>query len=270
MVRYVATVVGVFAVVNLPFVVWSPAAWVRGTMTPFLQPLVADGQGLVALATHGVVRGADLTLLSVAGGLAYVSLLALFVGAYARLKRVWLLLLPVAFFFSARSLSSYLVDLFGAALLAAVSVADVPARVSAVGRGHGARRPGPATVVALLGALGGLVFAALAFVGPPLRLSVVGAPVARHGGIDAVTVSVRNLTGDTVTPHFLVNMAGNPNGFWLPKGAGVVHVGPHATATVTLYPPVWTGTPKRGTHWVVEAYTSARRLSTSSLQLWNP
>jgi len=129
-------------------------------------------------------------------------------------------------------------------------------------------RPGPPGAVAVVGALGGLVVGALAFTGAPLRLSVVGAPVVRNGAVDAVTVSVRNLTGVTVAPHFLVNMAGNPNGFWLPTGAGALHIGPHATATVTLHPPIWTGTPRRGMHWVVEAYTAARRLSTSSLQVW--
>ena len=35
-VPYLAIVVGVFAVVNLPFVIWCPAAWARGTFLPFL------------------------------------------------------------------------------------------------------------------------------------------------------------------------------------------------------------------------------------------
>ena len=59
-VRYLAIVVGIFAVVNLPFVIWRPAAWARGTFLPFLQPLVADGQGLVTLALHGIAHGVSL------------------------------------------------------------------------------------------------------------------------------------------------------------------------------------------------------------------
>ena len=74
--RYVAIVVGIFAVVNLPFVIWQPTAWVRGTFLPFISPLVADGQGLVTLALHGIVHGVSLPLLTVAGLLVLVALLA--------------------------------------------------------------------------------------------------------------------------------------------------------------------------------------------------
>jgi len=65
--RYLAVTAGVFALVNLPFVVWDPAAWTRGTFLPLVQPLVADGQGLVSLATHGLTGGIDLSALALAG-----------------------------------------------------------------------------------------------------------------------------------------------------------------------------------------------------------
>ena len=73
---YLAIVAGVFVAVNLPFIIWQPAAWARGTVLPFDRPLVADGQGLVTLALHGVVRGVSLPLLSVVSVLVLVSLLA--------------------------------------------------------------------------------------------------------------------------------------------------------------------------------------------------
>ena len=47
------------------------------------------------------------------------------------MKRVWMLLLPLAFFVATRSLSSYLADLYPAAIVAALSVAagrPVPSR----------------------------------------------------------------------------------------------------------------------------------------------
>ena len=65
-VRYTATVAGVFLVVNLPFIAWSPAAWLQGTLLPFRGGLVADGQGLATLATHGLTGGVNLTLLGAA------------------------------------------------------------------------------------------------------------------------------------------------------------------------------------------------------------
>ena len=55
--RYLAIVVAVFVVVNIPFIVWQPTAWARGTFLPFTDPLVADGQGLVTLVLHGVAAG---------------------------------------------------------------------------------------------------------------------------------------------------------------------------------------------------------------------
>ena len=72
--RYLAIVVAVFVVVNIPFIVWQPTAWARGTFLPFTDPLVADGQGLVTLVLHGVARGASLPLLTVAGVLVFVAL----------------------------------------------------------------------------------------------------------------------------------------------------------------------------------------------------
>ena len=70
----------------------GPPAWLRGTVTPLVGGLVADGQGLVALATHGVTGGVDLTLLSVAGVLALVAVIAAFIVWYPLSQAVWLVL----------------------------------------------------------------------------------------------------------------------------------------------------------------------------------
>jgi len=83
---YAAPVVGVFALVNLPFVVWQPGAWLHGTLTPFIDSLVADGQGLVTLATHGLTGGVALGPLNVAGALAVVSVVIAFALWYPALK----------------------------------------------------------------------------------------------------------------------------------------------------------------------------------------
>ena len=124
--RYLLTVLVVFAAVNLPFLAWHPGAWWHGTLIPLTGGLVADGQGLVTLATHGLTGGVNLTMLSLAGALAMVGGVAAFVAWYPQLKRIWPLLLTIPFFFSPRSLSSYLVDLFPVALVAALSVDGVP------------------------------------------------------------------------------------------------------------------------------------------------
>ncbi len=122
---YLVIVAGVFTAVNLPFIIWQPRAWARGTVLPFDRPLVADGQGLVTLALHGAVRGVALPLLTVVSVLVFVSLLAALVVWYPAMKRIWMLLLPLTFFVGARSLLTYLLDLFPAAIVAAVTVAAV-------------------------------------------------------------------------------------------------------------------------------------------------
>ena len=269
--RYLGTVLLVFAAVNLPFALWSPAAWAHGALLPLVEPLVADGQGLVTLATHGLTGGVDLTLLAAAGALAYVSLLVAFGAYYPRLKRVWPILLPLAFFFATRSLSSYLVDLVPVALVAATSVAAArPSPEPATTWRVGGRRLPRAAVVAVAG-LGTVLAATLAFTSAPLELSVHSVTTANAGRLlDTVTVWVRNDTASTVAPHFMVNTGNNPNGFLTPAGGKPVVLGPHRSATVTLLAPQRTVAPQTGARWLVEAYTSSpAALSTSSLVVWS-
>ncbi|MHB8594605.1 MAG: hypothetical protein ACYDB3_09810, partial [Acidimicrobiales bacterium] len=206
-------------------------------------------------------------LLNAAGALAYLAVMAAWVVWFPALKRIWLLLLPVVFFFSPRSLSSYLVDLFPVAVIAAVTVHGTATTTL---RNGGIRRPRRAALLVALPVLGVGITAALAFSSQPLQLSVHGVDTSHRGRrVDAVTVSVRNLTGVPQSPHFLVNTGAGIDGFWMPAGRRSVVLGPGASATVTLDAPVATTAPQYGARWLVEAYTCApRTLSTSSLELW--
>jgi uncharacterized membrane protein len=266
---YLAIVAGVFGAVNLPFIIWQPAAWARGTVLPFDRPLVADGQGLVTLALHGVVRGASLPLLSVVSALVFVSLLAALVVWYPGMKRIWMLLLPLTFFVGARSLLTYLIDLFPAAIVAAASVAAVsrPAHVRSVGRLRT-----PFALAALVPAAAAVVVAVLAFSAPPLQLEVKSFYSTNAATLlDSVTVDVHNTTAHTVEPHFMVTIgSSHPTGFWHTPDRRPVVLGPHASAVVILRPPVFTGAPTHGSYWLVQAYTSSpAALSSSPLQHWH-
>jgi hypothetical protein len=272
--RYVLTVLGVFAAVNLPFVAWHPRAWLHGTLVPLTGGLVADGQGLVTLATHGLTGGVDLYMLSLAGALAMVAGVAAFVAWYPQLKRIWPLLVTIPFFFSPRSLSSYLVDLFPIVIVAALSVDAVPREAIAdrtTPRGLPAR---PSTLVVALSCIGVVIVTFMAFSRPPLQLSVRGV-VTSHAGtqLESVTVSVINRTSDRIVPHFLVNTATGQNyeGFWTPSKRGPAALGAHDAETITLYPPTRTGAPRRGARWLVEAYSGGPSwLSTSPLVTFPP
>jgi len=266
MLRYLGIVAGTFLAVNLPFLVWAPAAWLRGTLLPFVGGLIADGQGLVTIATHGVSGGANLTMLSVASLLALLALILAWITWYPTLKRVWLLILPVVFFLSPRSLSSYLVDLIPIAVVAAVTVHSAPGVQSSP---LVPRRL--STLLLYLAGAGAAVIVCLAFVTHPLHITVDGVTASTSGSrVEAVTITVKNLTGAPEKPHFLVNPGEGIDGFWTIPGDRDLVLGPHASTTVTLHAPIGTPAPQHGAHWLVEAYTtSPDAITTSALQVWH-
>ncbi len=242
--RYLGTVLGVFAAVNIPFFAWHSGPWLHGTLIPLTGGLVAGGQGLVTLATHGLTGGVDLNMLSLAGALAMVASIAAFVAWYAQLKRIWPLLVTVPFFFSPRSLSSYLVDLFPIVLVAALSVDGLPRKAIDDRRTVRDVRRRPSVLVAALSCVGIVIASFMAFGRPPpLQLSVRSVVTSDAGTqLESVTVSVVNRTGDGIDPHFLVNTATSQNyeGFWRSSERGRAALGPHDSETITLYPPAQT------------------------------
>ena len=265
--RYLGIVLGVFAAVNLPFAIWSPAAWWHGMMIPLTRPLVADGQGLVVLALHGLTGGVNLTLFTYASTFAYLALLVAFVAWYSSLKRMWLFLFPAFFFFSPRSFTSYLVDLFPAAVVAVLSVEGAP-RVGPIFT-WGRFKVTQLAVGAL--AVATSVTAGLSFIGAPLSLSVRGTSIGSdHQHLEAVTVTVTNRTANPVTPHFMVDVGGpHPTGFWTTKSHHPVVLGPHQSVTVTLFPPSATYFPPWASDWVVDAYSANPRFLSTTNDNWH-
>ena len=272
--RYLLTVLGVFLALNLPFLAWHPGAWWHGTLIPLTGGLVADGQGLVTLATHGLTGGVNLDVLSLAGAVAMIGAIAAFVAWYPQCKRIWPLLVVIPFFFSPRSLSSYLVDLFPVVLVAALSVEGVPPDASVPRPAAWRRRlTRPSVLVVAISCLGVIIASIVAFGDPPLQISVRSVRTSHAGTeIDAVTVSVVNRTSSRLVPHFFVNTATSQNyqGFWTPAGRTSAVLGPHDSETVTLYPPATTGTPQRDAHWLVGAYTTDPSWLSTSASLPSP
>jgi uncharacterized membrane protein len=265
---YLAVVAGVFLAVNLPFIIWQPSAWGRGVLLPFTSALVPDGQGLVTLALHGVARGASLPLLSLAGVLVLAALLAAFVFGYPVMKRAWMLLLPVCFFVATRSLSTYLLDLYPAALVAALTVRPAVPTATAP---NGARTRTTWGLIALGSAGAAVVVSILAFLSPPLQIGVLSFRASQAAtSLNAVTLTVHNNTDVAVTPHFMVATVNtNPDGFWYPADGRSFELPAHRTSTVTLFPSSFTAAPHHGSQWLVEAVTSSpEAVSTSPLQLW--
>ncbi len=275
--RYAATVGGAFLVVNLPFLLWNPGAWLRGVLLPFVDPLVPDGQGVVALALHGLTGGVVVGLLAAAGAAAYLALLAAFFWWEPRLRRAWLLLLPLVLYVPARSLANYLLDLAPAALVAAASVrAPAPAaEPDPAGRPvePGRRWPRAAPWTVAVPAAAAVVLAGVALTSAPLGVSVLGVSTSDGAQtLDAVTVAVHNGSSGPLAPRFMVaSGAGHPDGFWpTTVRSGTFPVGPGATTVLVLHAPRPTGAPARGASWLVQAYTTTpAALSTSPLLRWS-
>jgi uncharacterized membrane protein len=266
--RYLGLVLVVFAAVNLPFALWGFWAWWHGTVTPLAQPLIADGQGLVSVALHGLTGGADLKLLTSASALAYLGVLGAFIAWYPSLKRIWLLLLPVAFFFSPRSFTGYLIDLFPVAVVALLTVEGAAKAERSLTRGR--FRVGPLAVGVL--ALATAVTSVLALtITAPLGLTVEHTAIGSdQQHLKSVTLMVSNRTGSVVSPHFLVDLgAAHPSGFWLPADHRPLVVGPYRSVTVTLLPPSLAYFPPWASNWVVDAYTANPRALSTTNDLWH-
>jgi uncharacterized membrane protein len=266
--RYSAVAAGTFVAINLPFIVWHPGAWASGTVLPFTNPLVADGQGLVTLALHGITRGVSLPLLVAGGLLVVVALWGAFVVWYPWMKRVWVVLLPLAFFVTPRSLTTYLIDFFPVALVAVVTVAPAGRAAAPWGVGRWRRPYGYA-----VGAVAAVAVAvvALAFTAVPLELGVRSVATSDAAtSLDSVTVSVHNDTGRTLTPRFMVTVgASHPSGYWHAYHYRPVVLSPGGSTVVTLYPSTFVAAPTHGSFWLVVAYTaSPEALSVSPPQLW--
>jgi len=263
--RYVGLVVGTFALINAPFIVWNAAAWWRGTMLPLRSPLVPDGQGLVTLALHGAARGVDLRELWIAAALVMVTGLVALVLWYPALKRVWLFLVPLGLFIPGRSLSNSLLDFFPIAVIGAVSVTRAPrAPVTLRARWRAAM-----VAVPLAGAL---AVASAAFVSAPLSVRVQRVLTnPGHSVIRSITLDVRNDARVATTPHFMLTIGGgHPSGYWYTiVASGRFPLAPGARATVILRPVVFTWAPPFDTYWLVTAYTSTPAgVSTSAPRAW--
>ncbi len=264
--QYLAVVAGVFLLINAPFIMWSPTAWLRGILLPLTNPLIPEGQGLVTLAVHGIVRGVHMRILAIAGALGWATVGLGYVLWYKNLKRAWLFLLPIVLFVPARSLSSYLVDFFPAAILAAATTTAptttflprlrTPKRVALI----------LAPVVALL------LTAGYSFSSPTLNVKVVTfSTLDSNLYLHSVTAQITNNSGKAVDAHVLVEIGSDhPTGFWFDsRDNNSLHLGPHEIRTFRLHQPAWTFAPRLGQNWMLEVFTAnPQTLNTSVPIVW--
>lgn len=263
--RYLGLVALPFVALNLPFFIWSPSAWLRGVLLPIAQPLVPDGQGLVSTVTHGLFHSVHPLYLLLAALLAFVSLLAAFIGWYPVFKRAWMFAVPIVLYLPSRSLSSYLVDFIPAAFVMVLTTKGTPA--IAVETEHIKLKRAFVFVPAGLV----IVCCVLGLSDPALTIQVDHYGSSHYNlYIDQMTLTFTNNTNATVTPHVMIVVGANhPTGFWSLAGGNTLRIPPRSTRTVVMQPPRYMGSPKFRESWLVEAFaTSPSSMSTTSAYVW--
>ncbi|MBW1879280.1 MAG: hypothetical protein JRJ84_13035 [Deltaproteobacteria bacterium] len=194
---FTALSVGVFVVVNLPFVIWDPVEWFRGVFLPFLAPMQVYGQGPSVLTTVGwftIPKSAHTVAVL---GLLSIGLLA-YTRHYHRVPYLLWMVPAVALWFGHRSLTSYWYFLAMPLAMDAFGV-----RRPVLASSEAPRRSfGPE--LALIGVLlTGFVASAVwgATRQPDLEISIVGPHEAIGNHISGTRVRVRNGTGRQIEPR---------------------------------------------------------------------
>jgi uncharacterized membrane protein len=226
--RYTAIAFCAFAVPNLPYIAASPAAWLRGILTPFSTQVVPAGQGLVGISLSLPAGGGSLRAYSLAAAVVMVALLASYAAAYPALKPATFLLPSVVLFFGTRSFGSYLVMLLPAAIAAAATTGQVQLA--------GYWRRARWVLAGAAAACGAAITAALA-AASPLSMSIVSvSTTGQLATVEQLTLVVTNHTARTVRPDFTIEEGTVMTAFWR-RVTGPPALGPFRSARYTIVAP---------------------------------
>jgi hypothetical protein len=125
--RQAAIAATIFVVTNLPFVLWHPADWVAGILTPLAEPMFARGAGLVFLSTNGGLALLPSTLYLAMEAAAMLVCLAVAWRTRRTSPEMGIALALIPLYFAWRSLFSYffLIPLFAFAALVRMPLGDL-------------------------------------------------------------------------------------------------------------------------------------------------
>jgi uncharacterized membrane protein len=237
--RYLAVVVGVFLLPNLPYMIASPHGWFGGVLAPFTKNLVPSGQGVISLTLFAHLGGGS--LLAYTAGLVLVAVLTLlvFVGTYPLLRPATFMLPTIAYFFAARSQTNYLIPLVPVGIVGAVTCG----RAVRPALGPGSRVAGLLRSRKWAGAIGvtaALSAAAIIYglVAPsPLAVKVTGIRATGFlGGINELHLLVHNGTGKPMKPAYTIQTIHGDTTFWDRVG-GPGTIAPGKTVKIDIIPP---------------------------------
>jgi hypothetical protein len=267
---YLVVVTVAFAVVNVPFAIWSFGDWLSGILSPLTQGAIPHGQGLIGVTYYWVGGSGALGFYSYAALLYAVGLMACFALYFSRLALAVAILPWTIFFFSIRSEDGYFilpVGLWAVSVLTAdQSVLDRRHRTAEAERPAGAGRPTPEagdrtaeaerpaaesgrTAGLRIGAWTrpGLAIAAflpaaaclaVAIGTPqPLRLALDRPTAAgRHHLIATLIVRAVNVSAHAIAPHFALSSTSAASVAWIIE-SGPATLAARGTATYVIRAP---------------------------------
>ena len=233
--RYVAGAAATFAVLNGPFVLWGPRAWLSGVLAPITQHAIPYGQGVVDVSLFFHLGGGDLAAYSVAGLLGLLGLLVLYGVWFRRLGRAAFVLPTIALFFTTRSLAEYVMTLVAVFTVSLVTTSgaefDRASQVLVAPRWPAGVRA--AVAVLVLAPCAGALGVALA-TPAPLAIEIVG--VQTNGQLQSVwqvIARVTNRSSHRLAPEFATNYMGQATSFYH-RLSGPRILGPGRTARYVL------------------------------------
>ncbi|MFC5906130.1 hypothetical protein [Streptacidiphilus monticola] len=245
--RYSGIALGVFLVINLPFVLQGPHAWLLGILTPLVQQAIPAGQGVVGISQFLTSGSGALHLYSTGGLLFGMAMLVLLVVFPRRLGPAVTVMPWVVFYLSTRSQQDYwdlTVPLWVMAA-ATVGAADFD-RAWHPRMGWLRSRTVRTLLVPVLLAPSLVCLLVAVATPPPLTMSVQAVEGREGSGLRALTgvltrlqVQVTNTTGAQLSPHFATSTGSTISDYWAVL-AGPKQLAPHATAVYTL------GAPEKG------------------------
>lgn len=125
--RDLGVAAAIFAATNLPFVIHDPDAWLRGILTPAIEPMFARGAGLIFLFTNGGLPLAPSLAYTALEAIAGIICLVIAWRTRRTSPELGAVLAIVPLFFAWRSLFSYffLLPLFALAAIARMPLGEL-------------------------------------------------------------------------------------------------------------------------------------------------
>jgi hypothetical protein len=236
--RYLAVVVGVFLIPNLPYLVASPTAWFDGVFQPFTAQMVPSGQGLISLTLFAHLGGGSLQAYTIILALMALLTLVVFVGTYPLLRPATFILPSLFYFFAARSQTNYLIALVPVGIVGAITAgppaarraADVGKRVGGIMRGLLWFR---VTVAVAVAAALAIVYAFTSL--SPLTITIIKEGTTGYlGGVRFLDIEVHNHTNHPLNPNYTIQTSHGDTTFWR-VNEGPRMIKPGTTAHVQIF-----------------------------------